>query len=158
MEAKGSDLLAMVGSLVGPWEGSIVRRYCHLANVSALLGEWFADTNWTGFYLRDGEAEHLVLGPFQGKVACTDIDFGRGVCGTAAATGESQVVANVHRFAGHIACDGDSNSELVVPVKDRDGKVVAVIDMDSPVLGRFADEDRRLVEQVAALLSERLWA
>jgi GAF domain-containing protein len=158
MEISGNDLLSMLDSLVDPWKGSVGRRYCHLSNVSALLKEWFADTNWTGFYLREGALGHLLLGPFQGKVACTDIEFGKGVCGKAAETGESQLVADVHRFGGHIACDGASNSELVVPIKDRDGQVVAVIDMDSPSYGRFSEADRLLVEQVASLLYERLWA
>jgi GAF domain-containing protein len=158
MGQDGSLLLSQVAALVGCYGGSIERRYCHLSNVAALLWEYFPDTNWTGFYVREGVSEHLVLGPFQGKVACTDIDFKRGVCGKAATTKKSQLIADVHQFPGHIACDGASNSELVVPILAKDGQVVAVIDLDSPSVGRFSADDQLVVEQVASLLSERLWA
>ena len=158
MMQDGALLLSQVSSLVGSWEGSVERRYCHLSNVSALLRDYFPNTNWTGFYIREGESDHLVLGPFQGKVACTDIDFKRGVCGKAASTCQSQLVADVHCFEGHIACDGASRSELVVPIIASGGKVVAVIDLDSPSVGRFSKADQLVLEQVASLLSQRLWA
>jgi GAF domain-containing protein len=158
MVQDGAELLRQVSSLVGFWEGSIERRYCHLSNVAALLWAHFDDTNWTGFYVREGSRDHLVLGPFQGKVACTDIDFKRGVCGKAATTRQSQLIEDVHSFPGHIACDGDSKSELVVPVFGKEGQIVAVIDLDSPTVGRFTQEDQNVVEQVSSLLSERLWA
>lgn len=125
----------------------------NMANIAALIWQLVPGLNWAGFYrLVDGE---LVLGPFCGKPACIRIALGAGVCGAAAATGESQVVADVHAFAGHIACDADSRSELVVPVK-RGGAVIAVIDLDSPVAARFDDEDRAGLEALAALIAERV--
>lgn len=128
-------------------------KVANMANIAALLWEFLPDVNWTGFYrVVDGE---LVLGPFQGKAACIRIPFGRGVCGTAAQTGETQLVEDVHAFPGHIACDANSASELVVPVK-RDGKVIAVIDLDSPSLNRFDAEDASGIETLAKVLSDRI--
>ena len=125
----------------------------NMANVAALLWEFLPDVNWTGFYrVVDGE---LVLGPFQGKAACIRIPFGRGVCGTAAQTGETQLVEDVHAFPGHIACDANSASELVVPVM-RDGNVIAVIDLDSPSLNRFDAEDANGIELLANMLAARI--
>jgi len=125
----------------------------NMANVAALLWQYLPDLNWAGFYrMVDGE---LVLGPFQGKPACIRIPLGKGVCGTAAASGQSQRVADVHAFPGHIACDAASASELVVPVV-RDGAVVAVIDLDSPSPARFALEDQEGVEAIAALIATRI--
>jgi len=125
----------------------------NMANVAALLWEYLPDVNWTGFYcVVDGE---LVLGPFQGKVACIRIPFGKGVCGTAAQTGETQLVEDVHAFAGHIACDASSASELVVAVK-RAGQVIAVIDLDSPSLNRFDAEDAKGVELLAGIIAARI--
>ena len=125
----------------------------NMANVAALLWEFLADVNWTGFYrMVEGE---LVLGPFLGRPACIRIPVGQGVCGAAAAHKQSQLVEDVHAFAGHIACDADTNSELVVPVL-RDGQVVAVIDLDSPIKGRFDDEDRKGIEQLANLIADRI--
>ena len=121
----------------------------NLANVSALLNEALDDINWVGFYLM-GE-ERLILGPFQGRAACVEIPLGKGVCGTAAAKDEIVVVKNVHEFPGHIACDSASNSEIVVPLH-RDGRVVGVLDIDSPVFGRFDKEDKEGLLQVAELL------
>ncbi len=125
----------------------------NMANVAALLWEYLPDVNWTGFYrMVDGQ---LVLGPFQGKAACIRIGLGEGVCGTAAKSGETQLVADVHAFPGHIACDAHSASELVVPVK-RNGKIVAVIDLDSPSLARFDDEDAAGIQALAEILSTRI--
>ena len=125
----------------------------NMANIAALLWQLLPDLNWAGFYrLLDGE---LVLGPFCGKPACIRIALGSGVCGTAAASATTQRVADVHAFPGHIACDGASRSELVVPVI-RGGAVVAVIDLDSPLHGRFDDDDQAGVETLAALISERI--
>jgi L-methionine (R)-S-oxide reductase len=125
----------------------------NMANVAALLGEYLPQCNWTGFYrVVDGE---LVLGPFVGRPACIRIAFGKGVCGAAAATGETQLVEDVHAFPGHIACDAESRSELVVPVL-RAGKVVAVIDLDSPDLAFFTAEDRSGIEALAAMLASRI--
>ena len=118
------------------------------ANLSALLWMGLADLNWSGFYFKKGSG--LVLGPFQGRPACVRIEIGRGVCGAAAATRETQVVSDVHAFPGHIACDAASQSEIVVPLV-RDGRVVGVLDLDSPVKGRFDDEDRQGLETLAAL-------
>lgn len=124
----------------------------NMANVAALLGEFLPDCNWTGFYrIVEGE---LVLGPFVGRPACIRIPVGVGVCG-AAAKGETQLVEDVHAFPGHIACDARSKSELVVPIM-RDGKVIAVIDLDSPDLARFDDQDRSGIEALAQLLSDRI--
>ncbi|WP_411677624.1 GAF domain-containing protein [Caproicibacter sp.] len=122
----------------------------NLANASALLNGALPNINWVGFYrLVNGE---LLLGPFQGKTACIHIPFGKGVCGTAAAKNKTQVVEDVHRFEGHIACDSDSASELVIPLCVKD-KVVGVLDIDSPVLNRFSDEDARALEEIAELIS-----
>jgi GAF domain-containing protein len=121
----------------------------NLANASALLNEALPDINWAGFYLRRGE--ELVLGPFQGKVACIRIPMGRGVCGTAAALDQTQRIDDVHQFSGHIACDSASNSEIVIPLHNR-GEVVAVLDIDSPVFRRFTPEDQQGLEQCARLI------
>lgn len=129
----------------------------NMANVAALLWDMLPQVNWTGFYrLIPGEGGgELVLGPFAGRPACIRIALGRGVCGTAAATGQTQLVADVHEFPGHIACDAASASELVVPVL-RNGAVVAVIDLDSPHLARFDAEDARGIEALATLLADRI--
>ncbi|MBJ7253767.1 MAG: GAF domain-containing protein [Sphingomonadaceae bacterium] len=125
----------------------------NMANIAALLWEYLPDVNWTGFYrVVDGE---LVLGPFQGKAACIRIPFGKGVCGTAAQSGETQLVEDVHAFPGHIACDANSASELVVPVR-RNGTVIAVIDLDSPTLNRFDAEDAQGVERLARMIADRV--
>ena len=105
------------------------------ANASALIFDVVPDINWAGFYfVKDGE---LVLGPFQGKPACVRLKIGKGVCGTAVERDETIVVQNVHEFDGHIACDSASQSEIVVPLHGRDGKIVGVLDVDSPILNRF---------------------
>jgi GAF domain-containing protein len=125
----------------------------NMANVAALLGEFLPDVNWTGFYrMVDGE---LVLGPFAGRPACIRIPLNSGVCGACAASGATQLVRDVHAFPGHIACDAETKSELVVPVK-RYGAVIAVIDLDSPLLSRFDSEDQAGIEELAALLSGRI--
>ena len=129
-----------------------------LANASALLAESLDNLNWAGFYLtmpdESGEPE-LVLGPFQGKVACTHIAWGRGVCGTAAAQDAIQRVEDVHTFAGHIACDSASNSEIVIPLH-KDGAVWGVLDIDSPLLARFSEEDQKGLAAFAAVLEKAL--
>lgn len=125
----------------------------NMANVAALLGEYVPALNWAGFY-RAIEGE-LVLGPFVGRPACIRIPFGAGVCGTAAANRETQLVDDVHAFPGHIACDAASRSELVVPVLKGD-TVIAVIDLDSPEPARFDAEDAAGIEALAALLSSRI--
>ena len=125
----------------------------NLANAAALLWQTLPDINWAGFYkMENGE---LVLGPFQGKPACVRIPMGKGVCGTAAAEDQVQLAYNVHEFPGHIACDSASNAEIVVPIH-KDGKIWGVLDIDSPLVGRFTLEDRAGLEQVAAVLEEIL--
>ena len=125
----------------------------NMANLSALIWQFLPQLNWAGFYrMVDGE---LVLGPFQGKAACIRIPLGQGVCGAAAASGETQLVPDVHAFPGHIACDAASASELVVPVK-HDGKVIAVIDLDSPVLNRFDADDAAGIEALAAAIAQSI--
>lgn len=118
------------------------------ANTAALIYDLVGDLNWAGFYFRQGD--ELVLGPFQGRVACVRIAMGSGVCGTAAAKAESVLVENVHQFEGHIACDAASNAELVVPVVE-DGRVIGVFDLDSPTVGRFDDEDRAGIEEIVRI-------
>ena len=125
----------------------------NLANASALLNEMLDDINWVGFYtIKDGR---LVLGPFQGKVACTIIPMGKGVCGTAAATDSTQMVPDVHKFAGHIACDSASNSEIVIPMH-RSGTVFGVLDIDSPLFNRFDGNDKTGLEEFVRILEKSL--
>jgi GAF domain-containing protein len=119
------------------------------ANTAALIYHGLPNLNWAGFYFRNGE--ELVLGPFQGKPACVRIPLGKGVCGTAAVRGTTVLVSDVHDFPGHIACDPDSRSELVVPLIE-DGSVLGVLDLDSPQLARFDELDRDGCEQLVALL------
>lgn len=123
----------------------------NLANLAALLYESLGDVNWTGFYLLDGG--ELVLGPFCGKPACIRIKPGRGVCGTALSQEKTQLVPDVHAFPGHIACDGASRSELVVPLR-MGGRVVGVIDLDSPTPARFTKTEQELIEKIAHLLDQ----
>lgn len=122
-----------------------------LSNASALLYDAMPNLNWAGFYLiKNGR---LVLGPFQGKVACIHIPLGKGVCGTAVSENRTVRVANVHEFAGHIACDGASNSELVIPIR-KDGIPVGVLDLDSPLLSRFTERDQAGLEQFVKTLEQ----
>ncbi len=125
----------------------------NLANASALLYSSLDGINWAGFYLmKDGA---LILGPFQGKTACTEIAVGRGVCGTAVQENRTLLVPDVHKFPGHIACDSASNSEIVIPLHCH-GEVIGVLDIDSPVLGRFDEKDRAGLETFSAVLEELL--
>lgn len=120
-------------------------KIANMANMSAFIYQEMPELNWVGFYIvRDN---NLVLGPFQGKIACVRIPWGKGVCGSAAQEQQSILVKNVHEFPGHIACDSASNSELVVPVI-KNGKTVAVFDLDSPVLDRFTEADRAGIESL----------
>lgn len=121
-------------------------RVANAANLSALLYQNLETVNWVGFYFRQGET--LVLGPFQGLPACVDIPLGQGVCGTAAATREIQRVADVHAFEGHIACDANSESEIVLPL-EQDGDLIGVLDIDSPVLDRFGPADEAGLARLA---------
>ena len=120
-----------------------------LSNAAALIWETLEDINWAGFYLmKDGK---LMLGPFQGKPACTVIEVGKGVCGTAVSEARTQLVKNVHEFPGHIACDSASNSEIVIPVHSG-GSICGVLDIDSPQLGRFSEEDKEGLEAFVRIL------
>ena len=132
----------------------VPHRIANLANAAALLYHTLDDLNWAGFYLLEGDL--LVLGPFQGKPACIEIAPGRGVCGAAAAQDKTQLVPDVHQFPGHIACDCASNSELVVPIH-AGGKVVGVLDLDSPIIGRFTEEDRADLEAFVRVLETEVW-
>ncbi|MEL7646509.1 MAG: GAF domain-containing protein [Sedimentibacter sp.] len=123
----------------------------NLSNASALLWMLMEDINWAGFYLYKNN--ELVLGPFQGKPACTHIQLGKGVCGTAAKNMATELVKNVHEFPGHIACDTQSNSEIVIPIA-ASGRLVGVLDIDSPKLGRFDEEDKANLEQFVYLIEK----
>jgi L-methionine (R)-S-oxide reductase len=143
------DLLAALDALTVDERDPIA----NMANAAALVWEYLPDLNWAGFYRAvDGE---LVLGPFQGKVACIRIAMGKGVCGTAAAERTTQLVEDVHAFPGHIACDAASRSELVVPVVS-DGRLIGVLDLDSPEPARFDAEDAAGCEALVALLASRI--
>jgi GAF domain-containing protein len=143
------DLLSAIRGLTTGEPDAIA----NMANVAALVWETLPDINWAGFYRNiDGE---LILGPFQGRPACIRIPFGQGVCGAAAETLQVQRVADVHAFPGHIACDAASSSELVVPIV-RDGKLVAVLDLDSPTPSRFTEEDEAGCVAVCELLAKVL--
>ena len=147
-----TDYEALCMKLTALLDG-VPHRIANLANASALIYESLEDLNWAGFYLLEGET--LVLGPFQGRPACIEIPLGRGVCGTAAQTGQTQLVPDVHLFPGHIACDSASNSEIVVPLRI-DGKVAGVLDLDSPWPGRFTVEDQAGLEAVGSIVSQML--
>lgn len=145
-------LLSQAGEIIAadPWYVPA------LSNLSALLMDTLPDLNWAGFYLLRGG--RLVVGPFQGKPACVHIPEGKGVCGTALAEDRILNVPDVHEFPGHIACDSASNSEIVVPLRRADGSVFGVLDIDSPLFGRFTPDDRAGLEDFAAILSEELRA
>ena len=138
-----------LGSLIGDteWDVSI------LSNASALIWEALDDINWAGFYImRNGRLE---LGPFQGKVACVSIEIGKGVCGTAVFEDRTQLVPDVHKFPGHIACDSASNSEIVIPIHVN-GEVYGFLDIDSPVKDRFSEEDQSGLEALVMVIEEKL--
>ncbi len=143
-------LNAQLSALVG----GVPHRTANLANAAALLYHTLDGLNWAGFYLLEGDT--LVLGPFQGRPACIEIPVGRGVCGTAVAEGKTQLVRDVHQFPGHIACDSASNAEIVVPIR-AGGKIVGVLDLDSPHIGRFTEEDQAGLEEFARILAAEGW-
>jgi L-methionine (R)-S-oxide reductase len=147
-ESKGKNyelLLKQLQALIEDEKNGIA----NLANASALLNQFLSDVNWVGFYVKDGD--ELVLGPFQGLPACVRIPFGRGVCGTAAASKETQRIADVHAFPGHIACDAASQSEIVVPMI-KDNEVIGVLDIDSPNKDRFDETDQQYLEKFVHVL------
>ena len=144
-----ADLLAQARALLEGERDPVANA----ANLSSLIWHSVPDLNWVGFYFlkeTGAKAGELVLGPFQGKPACVRIALGKGVCGAAAQQKKSQLVKDVHAFPGHIACDAASNSELVVPLL-KDGRVLGVLDADSPLTARFDEEDRAAFEQLASL-------
>ncbi len=143
-------LNAQLSALVG----GVPHRVANLANAAALLYHTLDGLNWAGFYLLEGDT--LVLGPFQGRPACIEIPVGRGVCGAAVAEGRTQLVPDVHQFPGHIACDSASNSEIVVPIRVG-GEIVGVLDLDSPRIGRFTEEDQAGLEEFARILAAEGW-
>ncbi|TKD52991.1 GAF domain-containing protein [Sphingomonas baiyangensis] len=143
------DLLSALDALTAGEADAIA----NMANAAALIGQYLDDLNWSGFYRNVGG--ELVLGPFQGKAACIRIPFGKGVCGTAAATRATQLVEDVHAFPGHIACDAASRSELVVPIV-HDGVLIGVLDLDSPSPARFDAEDAAGCEALMAVLAPRI--
>ncbi|WP_380787519.1 GAF domain-containing protein [Sphingomonas sp. R86521] len=147
------DLTAALDALTADEPDAIA----NMANAAALIWEYLPDLNWAGFYraVADSDGGELVLGPFQGKAACIRIALGKGVCGTAAATRQTQLVADVHAFPGHIACDAASRSELVVPVV-HDGRLIGVLDLDSPEPARFDAEDAAGCEALMAVLASRI--
>lgn len=148
---------------------NIPHLIANLSNLAALLGNAMTEINWVGFYLIParlpeyfplekikGREERLVVGPFQGLPACIEIPVGRGVCGTAAAQNAVQLVPDVHAFPGHIACDSASNSEIVLPIHDKTGAVAGVLDIDSPLLGRFDEQDQTGLLEVVRLIEQLL--
>ncbi|AOX15986.1 GAF domain-containing protein [Kozakia baliensis] len=143
------ELVAAVNSVVGAEPDLIA----NMANISAMIFEAMPDLNWAGFYL--WKEDQLVLGPFQGRVACTRIPLGKGVCGAVARDRETLVVPDVHEFPGHIACDAASASEIVVPVLAGD-RLIGVLDIDSPVKGRFSSEDRVRLEEIVKILVQTI--
>lgn len=146
---------------------SIPYLWSNLANISAVLGSALTDINWVGFYLipkyfeehfplekMGDKKDLLIVGPFQGLPACVEIKIGKGVCGAAVERNEIMLVKNVHEFPGHIACDCASNSEIVLPLHNENGDVVAVLDIDSPTLARFDEEDKEGLEKVAKVIEQ----
>jgi GAF domain-containing protein len=157
---KGRGYADLATSLHSLLEGER-NLIANLANTAALIYHALPDLNWAGFYLIGPNAQNvatpeLILGPFQGKTACVRIAIGKGVCGTAAATRETQLVPDVHAFPGHIACDSASNSEIVIPMifsnGPRHGELLGVLDLDSPLLGRFDEQDQRGLEAIVSIL------
>lgn len=139
-----------LGNLLSSNESGITT----LSNAAAFLFNVLEDINWAGFYLYDGEK--LILGPFGGKPACTTIAIGSGVCGTAVKQMRTIVVPDVEAFPGHIACDGDSRSEIVIPLMDSSSNLLGVLDIDSPILNRFSEEDAKGLHQLASVIIQKL--
>lgn len=143
----------MLCKLLGGLTRDVPHPIANLANASALLWQELPNLNWAGFYLLEGAT--LILGPFQGKPACIEIPVGKGVCGTAVKESKTLVVPDVHQFPGHIACDCASNSEIVVPIC-KNGKIIGVLDIDSPQFDRFSEEDRLGLEAFVKTLEKAL--
>lgn len=137
--SKKSEQYKLMNAQLEALISDVPHRIANMANASALIYSTLEDLNWAGFYLMENGI--LVLGPFQGKTACIEIRVGKGVCGTAVERDEIMLVEDVHQFSGHIACDSASNSEIVLPIH-ANGEIIGVLDIDSPSLGRFDEEDR----------------
>ncbi|WP_273710172.1 GAF domain-containing protein [Leuconostoc mesenteroides] len=150
-----SKVISLVGQQLDALLENETNIVSNLANAAALLFQNYENLNWAGFYIYNDDVKELDLGPFQGKVACMHIKPGSGVVGTAFANKESIVVPNVHDFAGHIACDADSNSELVVPIF-KNGQIYGIIDIDSPLLNRFGENEKNEVEELAEILANHI--
>ena len=153
LDSTGTDYPLLNQQLTALIHG-VPHRTANLANAAALLYHTLPDLNWAGFYLMENGL--LVLGPFQGKPACIEIPVGRGVCGTAVTEDRTLLVRDVHQFPGHIACDCASNAEIVVPIHGG-GQIIGVLDIDSPRLGRFTEEDREGLEKFVRILEAELW-
>lgn len=134
---------------------SDTRFITKMSNLSAAIYQYMDRLNWCGFYLLDETGKNLYLGPFQGKIACTDINIENGVCGKAVKTDSIQSVPDVHQFEGHIACDSDSESEIVLPLR-KNGKIWGVLDIDSPIKNRFSKEDENFLSKMADIIGEKL--
>ena len=147
-----TDYKNLCAQLAALTEG-VPHKIANLANASALLWEHLENINWAGFYIMEGGK--LVLGPFQGKTACIEIPVGRGVCGTAVAENATQLVYDVHEFPGHIACDSASNSEIVLPVRSG-GRIVGVLDIDSPELNRFSEDDEKGLADLVECIGDKV--
>lgn len=132
----------------------VPHKISNLANASALLFNRLDNINWAGFYLIEDNI--LVLGPFQGKPACIEISIGKGVCGTSVAEKRTVLVYDVHNFPGHIACDCASNSEIVIPLCDKTGNIIGVLDIDSPIVNRFSEEDKLGLERFAKIIEDNI--
>jgi L-methionine (R)-S-oxide reductase len=154
MTSRHEDYALLIRQAEELWESDLPLS-ANLANMSALLKQCMARINWVGFYLWHEQSSQLVLGPFQGLPACTRIDLGKGVCGTAASTRATQLVPDVHAFPGHIACDSASNAEIVVPIVTS-GRIRGVLDVDSPDLSRFDLLDKEWLERFVATIAP-LW-
>ena len=146
-DARYAEVAETIAAVVAGEPDPVAR----MASVACLLSQALPYYFWTGFYRVDPDRpDELVIGPYQGTLGCLRIPFGRGVCGTAAARGETQIVADVHAFPGHIACDSRSRSEIVVPVRDAQGRLIAVFDVDSLEMGSFDERDQRWLERILA--------
>lgn len=151
--SKKSEQYKLMNAQLASLIEDVPHRIANMANASALLYDTLEDLNWAGFYLMENGI--LVLGPFQGKTACVEIRVGKGVCGTAVERDEIMLVEDVHQFPGHIACDSASNSEIVLPIH-ANGEIVGVLDIDSPSLARFDEEDREGLAEFVRIF-EKSW-
>lgn len=146
---------SLIAKEISALTSGVSNSISNLSNISALLYQEIENINWAGFYKLEGE--ELLLYPFAGKPACTNIPVGKGVCGTAVHTGEIQLVEDVHSFPGHIACDSASNSEIVLPIRMKSREIWGVLDIDSPLLKRFTEEDKTGLIQIVSIIEAILF-